>query len=138
MSSYMGKQALKQKDLPANTAKWFKYNPAEAKKLLEAAGQKDLRSSSSTSLAPQRPAASAARSGTSCATRSPIMLRQGGLKITAVQQDYAKDYVDSGKGSRQGYFPNDSWFLPALRQPPMLTSRSTTTSIPAAPPTPSG
>jgi peptide/nickel transport system substrate-binding protein len=107
VSSYMGKQALKQKDLTGDTAKWFKYDPAEAKKLLEAAGQKDLSLKFVYLVGSPTPGSFGSPIWNKLCDAVADQLRQGGLKITAVQQDYAKDYVDAGKGSRQGYFPND-------------------------------
>src|SRR5437763_4143007 len=35
------------------------------------------------------------------------MLNQAGIKTQLVLQDYAKDFVDAGKGIRQGYFDKD-------------------------------
>ena len=46
--SYMGKWALKVKDLPADLQPYYKYNPGESKKLLEAAGRPICRLNSST------------------------------------------------------------------------------------------
>jgi peptide/nickel transport system substrate-binding protein len=107
VSSYMGKQALKQKDLPPDVAQWFKYNPSESKKLLDAAGFKDTSFKFVYLVGSPTPGSFGSPIWNKLCDAVADQLRQGGLKITAVQQDYAKDYVDSGKGSRQGYFPND-------------------------------
>ena len=107
VSSYMGKQSLQQKDLPSDTAQWFKYDPANAKKLLEAAGQTNLDLKFVYLVGSPTPNSFGSPIWNKLCDAVANMLRQGGIKITAVQQDYAKDYVDSGKGSRQGYFPND-------------------------------
>jgi peptide/nickel transport system substrate-binding protein len=110
VSSYMGKQSLQQKDLPSDTAQYFKYNPAEAKKLLEAAGQTNLDLKFVYLVGSPTPNSFGSPIWNKLCDAVTAMLRQGGVKITAVQQDYAKDYVDSGKGSRQGYFDKD-WIV---------------------------
>jgi peptide/nickel transport system substrate-binding protein len=107
VTSYMGRQSLKQKDLPAETAQWFKYDPANGKKLLDAAGQSNLDLKFVYLIGSPTPGSFGSPIWNKLCDAVADQLRQAGIKITAVQQDYAKDYVDSGKGSRQGYFPND-------------------------------
>jgi peptide/nickel transport system substrate-binding protein len=100
----MGKWAAQLKDLDPATQAFYKYDPANAKKLLEAAGATNLQVKFAY------------------VTNSPFttpdyvkevetvnsMLNAAGIKSTLVQQDYNKDFVDAGKGSRQGYFDKDT------------------------------
>jgi peptide/nickel transport system substrate-binding protein len=104
--SYMGKWSVKVPDLPADLQMNYAYNPAEAKQLLQAAGAEGMQLrlayliNGPTNFAP-----------------SPIykkhvetvgsMLNEIGLKVTLITHDYNKDFVDAGKGSRQGYFDKD-------------------------------
>jgi ABC-type transport system substrate-binding protein len=82
----------------------YKFNPSNTKKLLDAAGAANLQLKFAY------------------VTNSPFttpeyvkevetvnsMLNSAGIKSTLVQQDYNKDFVDAGKGSRQGYFDRDT------------------------------
>ncbi len=97
---YMGKWALKLSDLSPSVGAFYKYDPANAKKLLDAAGV------SNTHLQ----FAYVATFGvgyTKLAEACGNMLSAVGLPTTLVSQDYNKDFVDAGKGTRQGYFPKD-------------------------------
>jgi peptide/nickel transport system substrate-binding protein len=99
--SYMGKWSLKVSELPADTQQYFKFNPSEAKKLLSAAGQTNLQ----------------LRIGYPDTFGTPVyvkhvetaanMLNQVGIKTTFWVMNYQKDFVDAGKGARQGYFDKD-------------------------------
>lgn len=99
--SYMGKWSLKVNELPSDTAQYFKYNPSEAKQLLAAAGQTDLQ----------------LRIGYPDTFGTPVyvkhvetaanFLNAVGIKTTFWVMSYQKDFVDAGKGTRQGYFDKD-------------------------------
>jgi peptide/nickel transport system substrate-binding protein len=101
--AYDGKWALDVKQLPADSAAFYKYDPAAVKKLLDASGNtgKTFRYVRLTN-GPFNSAASAQAAETVNA-----MLNQAGIKTNIVVQDYFKDFVDAGKGSRQGYFDKD-------------------------------
>jgi peptide/nickel transport system substrate-binding protein len=99
--SYMGKWSLKVNDLPPDIGQYFKYNPSEAKKLLEAAGQTNLQ----------------LRIGYPDTFGTPVYVKQVetaanflnavGIKTTFWVMNYQKEFVDAGKGTRQGYFDKD-------------------------------
>jgi peptide/nickel transport system substrate-binding protein len=94
----MGKWSMLISNLPAGTQQYFKYNPAEAKKLLDAAGAGSL----------QLQLAYPNTFGTPtyvkhCETIGN-MLNAVGVKTAIVVIDYNKDYIDSGKGISQGYY----------------------------------
>jgi peptide/nickel transport system substrate-binding protein len=108
--SYMGKQALRLQDLSADAAQWYKYNPSDSKKLLDEAGLKDLSLKFVYLYGNPTPGSFGSPQWNKLCDTVSNMLNQIGVKTTAVQQDYAKDYVDAGKGSRQGYFDKD-WIV---------------------------
>jgi peptide/nickel transport system substrate-binding protein len=99
--SYMGKWAAKAKDLPPDIQQYYKYNPAEARKLLEAAGQSNLqiKFAYTTPTTPDRQKNAETVSN---------MLNAAGIKTNIVVWDFNKDWIDAGKGGRQGYFPKDT------------------------------
>jgi peptide/nickel transport system substrate-binding protein len=97
---YMGKWALKLSDLSSSTAAFYKYDPANAKKLLEAAGVGNVHLQFAYV---QIFGVGYTKLCEACGS----MLNAVGLQTTLVSQDYNKDFVDSGKGTRQGYFPKD-------------------------------
>jgi peptide/nickel transport system substrate-binding protein len=104
LPAYMGQWALKVDDLPAATQQSYKFNPGDAKKQLEAAGHANLqarffRITGTTGF----------DSPTNVKAAEAIvnMLNSAGIKTSIVLQDYAKDFVDAGKGIRQGYFDKD-------------------------------
>jgi peptide/nickel transport system substrate-binding protein len=101
MPSYMGKWALEVKDMPPDSQQYYKYNPAESKKLLEAAGQTNLQLKLAyyTPTTPERQ---------KIAETVNNMLNAAGIKTSIVVIDFEKDYIDAGKGYRQGYFPKDT------------------------------
>jgi len=101
MPSYMGKWALEVKDMPADLQQYYKFNPAESKKLLEAAGQTNLQ----LKLAYYTPTEPVRQK---IAETVNNMLNTAGIKTTIVVIDFEKDYIDAGKGYRQGYFPKDT------------------------------
>jgi peptide/nickel transport system substrate-binding protein len=101
--SYVGKWALKVSELYANTGQYYKHNPAEVKKLLEAAGATNmpfkfvrLTNGPFNNVVSQ-----------SLAETVNSMVNAAGIKTTLVIQDYFKDFVATGRGSRQGYFDKD-------------------------------
>jgi peptide/nickel transport system substrate-binding protein len=100
--AYMGRWSLPVDKLDADTQQYYKYNPAEAKKLLEAASQSNL------AIRLVNPFASL---GTISNAKSVEILNgslnSNGVKSTIVNGDYNKDFVDAGKGWRQGYFDKD-------------------------------
>jgi ABC-type transport system substrate-binding protein len=102
----MGKWSMQVKDLPPDIQQWYKYNPTEAKKLLEAAGQTNLQLKlaylvNSPGLA--GPALTIKKAETLA-----NMLGAVGIKVNLITQDYNKDFIDAGKGGRQGYFDKDT------------------------------
>jgi peptide/nickel transport system substrate-binding protein len=116
LPDYVGKWAITVKDLPADTQQWYKYNPSEAKKLLDAAGVTNTPFKFVYLVGSPTPNSFGSPLWTKVCDTLVNMLQQVGLKIQPITQDYAKDYVDSGKGSRQGYFPGD-WMLLAGTAP---------------------
>jgi len=116
LPDYVGKWALKVQDLPADTQQYYKYNPSEAKKLLDAAGVLNTPFKFVYLTGSPTPNSFGSPLWNKVCDALVNMLQQVGLKITPLTQDYAKDYVDAGKGSRQGYFPGD-WILLAGTAP---------------------
>jgi len=106
LPAYMGKWAIEVKDLPSGTQQWYKYDPAQARQLLAAAGASNLQLRVAQviggpgSLAPTPIA-------TTHLTTLNNMFNAVGIKTNIVQIDYNKDYVDAGKGSSQGYYDKD-------------------------------
>ena len=104
--AYMGKWAIQVKDLPPDTQQWYKYDPAQAKQLLQAAGATNLQIrfaqvvNGPGGLAPTP-------IYTTHLTTVNNMLNAVGIKTNIVQIDYNKDYVDAGKGASQGYYDKD-------------------------------
>ncbi len=105
--AYMGRWALKVADLPADIQQFYQYNPSESKKLLQAAGAATLQVKLGYVI-----------NGPSLFTPSPAykkhvetvasMLNEVGIKTVLFTHDYNKDFIDAGKGSRQGYFDKDT------------------------------
>jgi peptide/nickel transport system substrate-binding protein len=98
----LGKWALHENELPAETAQWYKFDPANAKKLLDAAGATDRVFKLLYIVPFQGP------EYVKVSLAVANMLQQAGIKITAVQQDYTKDYFGGGKGIRYGNYDKDS------------------------------
>jgi ABC-type transport system substrate-binding protein len=104
--AYMGRWSLPVEKLDADLQPYYKFNPAEAKKLLQAAGRSDL------SIRLVNPFASSSTGGPGSTTAKSVEVinqsfNNNGLKSQIVNGDYNKDFVDAGKGWRQGYFDND-------------------------------
>jgi peptide/nickel transport system substrate-binding protein len=96
---YMGKWAVKVSDLPQDIQQYYKYNPSEAKKLLDAAGFNE----SQVIFAYQ----STVPSNVKHVETAASMLSAIGIKTSVIGHDYNKDFIDSGHGSRQGFFPKN-------------------------------
>jgi ABC-type transport system substrate-binding protein len=100
---YMGRWSLKVEDLDSTTGRYYKYDPGEVKKLLEAAGASNL----------QLKFAYPTGGGftpltTKLAEAISNMLNGAGIRTNLVAIDYNKDLVDAGKGYYQGYFDKDT------------------------------
>jgi peptide/nickel transport system substrate-binding protein len=96
-----GKWALTMDTLPPDTAQYYKYNPAEAKKLLDAAGASNL------SVKFGYPAPYPVQSFSQALESVNSMLNGVGIKTALVSIDYNKDWLAVGKGVRYGNFPSD-------------------------------
>ena len=107
----LGKWSLSVKDLDASTAQYYKYNPSRAKQMLQAAGAADLALRLAFIANGPFPG-----SYKTFYESVGSMLQGAGLKITLVDQDYHKDFIDAGKGSRQGYFPKDMLLFAGVAQ----------------------
>jgi len=110
LPGYVGKWAMKVRDLPADTQQYYKYDPANAKKLLEAAGAANLQfkfvyiTNGPFSMPAYIKQAETVAS----------MLNTVGIKTAIGTNDYNKDFVGAGKGSRQGYFDKDTILFGAI------------------------
>ena len=102
LPAYMGKWSMPIKDLPASIRQYYTYNPAEAKKLLDAAGA----SGAQFKLAyPNRLATPAFVKQVETVGN---MLSSAGVKINVVEVDYGKDWIGAnGKGINGGFYPKD-------------------------------
>jgi peptide/nickel transport system substrate-binding protein len=99
---YMGRWSLPVDKLEADSQQYYKYNPSEVKKLLDASGQTGIQ---------VRIVNPFADKGSPSMAKTVEVVNQGfnslGIKSTIVNGDYNKDFVDSGHGWRQGYFDKD-------------------------------
>jgi len=100
----LGKWSLRPDQLDVATAPFYKFNSAEAKKLLDAAGLSNL--ALKYAFTTNSSGVDVGRNAVTETVNS--MLNAGGIKTTAVQLDFQKDYIDQGKGYRQGYFSKDT------------------------------
>jgi peptide/nickel transport system substrate-binding protein len=112
----MGKWALTVDQLPADIQQYYKFNPTEAKKLLDAAGVTNTPFKFVYLTGSPTPNSFGSPIWNKTCDAIVNMLQLLGLKLSPITQDYAKDYVDSGHGSRQGYFDKD-WILLAGTAP---------------------
>jgi ABC-type transport system substrate-binding protein len=103
MPTNMGKWAMKPSDLSADTLGYYKYNPTEAKKLLQAAGvdKREYKIIHWAGNSIWEPEAQAIAS----------MLSSIGVKTTTVGVDYARDLLGGGKGALYGNYDKDSLVL---------------------------
>jgi len=100
----LGDKALHMTDLPADTAQWYKYNPGQAKQLLQAGGMADHEFKLVYFTGFLGP--SYEQTGQTLAN----MLQQAGFKITPFAGDYQRDYIGGGKGVRYGNYDKD-WII---------------------------
>jgi peptide/nickel transport system substrate-binding protein len=103
----MGKWSLHQKDLDADTAQYYKFDLNKAKALLNQTGilnQPFKWLYGDTTTGPQNEA-------------MRNMMVAAGFKLSTVVVNYQKDYIDSGKGIRQGFGWSKDWIVFAGQQP---------------------
>ena len=105
-----GKWALKQDELGSDVAQWYKFDLAQAKQLLSAAGASHLAAKFGyiTNFAPF------AGEYVSNANIKHNMLDALGIQSTMVPLDYFKDYIGGGKGARVGNRPSDMILLDGI------------------------
>jgi peptide/nickel transport system substrate-binding protein len=109
----LGKWSLPLSQLDAATQQDYRYNLAEAKRLLQAAGVLDQ----TFKLAYVTGAGlGTARWYQQSAPAIRDMFASAGLKTVLVAIDFNKDFIDAGKGYAQGYYPKDT-ILFAVQQP---------------------
>ncbi len=103
VSASYGKWGMHVQDLPQDIRQYYTYNPSEAKKLVAAAGGGNIQFKLAYNInGPSSFAPSPAYKSSVEAIAN--MLNAVGLKTSLITQDYNKDFVDAGKGARQGYF----------------------------------
>lgn len=100
--AYMGKWSLQIKDMSSDIQQWFRYDPAESKKLLDAAGAAGLEL---RTVYQNREATPAVVSQVQAVAS---MLSAAGIKINIVEVDYAKEWINGGKGINAGYYSKDT------------------------------
>ncbi len=110
LPAYMGKWALHVQDLAPDVQQYYKSNPAAVKQLLDAAGATNLQlrlvnvvNGAFSTPAYEKQVQALAN-----------MLNSAGIKTTIITQDYNKDYIDSGHGSRQGFYDKDMVLFAAI------------------------
>ena len=108
---YLGpKESLSVDQLPPDVAQYYKFNPSEAKKLLDAAGATGM------SLVIDYPAPYPQVPGNQqVAEAVNNMLNAVGIKCSLRQIDYTKEYLNSGKGEAYGFFPKDHVVVSGFR-----------------------
>jgi peptide/nickel transport system substrate-binding protein len=98
----MGRWSVPIDKLDTDTKQYYQYNPNEARKLLDAAGVSGMQVRTADGVYSQnRP------EFLKTAEFLNNSFNSAGLKSTLVNGDFNKDFIDAGKGWRQGYFPND-------------------------------
>jgi peptide/nickel transport system substrate-binding protein len=98
----LGKWSLHENQLSPDVAQWYKNDPANAKKLLQAAGAQDTTFKLIFVSGYLGPAYEQA------AQTAANMLQSAGFKVTLTEVDYTKDFIGGGKGIRQGNFDKNS------------------------------
>jgi len=98
----LGKWSLHESQLSPEVTQWYKYDPANAKKLLQAAGAQDAPFKLIFATGYLGPAYEQA------AQTAANMLQSAGIKVTLTQVDYTKDFIGGGKGIRYGNFDKNS------------------------------
>ncbi len=109
VQAYYGPWTLKISDLDASTGQYYKYNPAESKKLLQAAGLQD------SNFKFVYPSSGYGDQFVKNAETVNSMLSAAGFKTSLVPIDYQREWVNNGKGVRYGAIGSDSfgWALTA-------------------------
>ena len=103
ISNGFGKWALTMKDLDPETASYYKYDQAQAKKLIQATGA----DSGSYKLGYTVNSGNRASDYNTKVQMVGSMLGAVGIKTVQVPLDFTKDYIGGGKGARYGNFPKD-------------------------------
>jgi ABC-type transport system substrate-binding protein len=100
-SASLGKWALRLSQLDPTIGQYYKYDLNKAKQLLQATGilNQPFKWTYGNTYSPDQDAINGS---------FLQMLTNAGFKATSVQVDFAKDYVDSGHGIRQGYYKPDT------------------------------
>jgi ABC-type transport system substrate-binding protein len=130
VAPYFTKWALTLDKLSADSAQWYKYDPAKAKQLLAASGHADLELK-----IPDAPGTPGGAIYNKSLEQLPPMLQAAGIKTQLVPSDYQKDFMAGGKGYYYGYFKPDMvvpWFTSVQADPDLylynyFDSKSTTT-----------
>jgi ABC-type transport system substrate-binding protein len=96
--------ALKLSDLDPSVARYYTYDPTQAKKLIDEAGATNFnfKFDYTINFAPKGPSYKTA------AEMVNNMLNAVGVKTSLVPIDYLKDFIGAGKGSRYGNYPKDT------------------------------
>jgi peptide/nickel transport system substrate-binding protein len=108
VSPSLGKWSLTVDQLDPSVKQYYQYNPSEAKKLLDAAGATDQTFKFAFINSGVSPSQSWA---TTEAGALANMFQAVGMKLQQLPIDFTKDYIDTGKGYRQGYFDKDVMFF---------------------------
>ena len=107
-----GKWSLTPDQMPGDVAQWLKYNPQQAKQLLQAAGVTNL----TLKFNETKPQPRGDNYYKTAETVYSMLSANLPWKITLVAIDYNKDWVNGGKGVRYGNFPTDTIGLSGLEQ----------------------
>ncbi|HTE85371.1 MAG TPA: ABC transporter substrate-binding protein, partial [Dehalococcoidia bacterium] len=103
--TFLGKWSLKMEQLDARVSGYYKYDPTEAKMMLRNAGVTNQSFKFAFTIS-SNSSADPGRNNTAETLNS--MINAIGFKTTPTPIDFAKDYIDSGKGYRQGFYPKDT------------------------------
>jgi peptide/nickel transport system substrate-binding protein len=103
------KEALHIEQLPPDVAQYYKFDPAGAKKLLEAAGQSNLQ------VILDFPMPYSVAGHQQVAETVASMLNAAGIKTQLTQIDYTNVYLNNGRGYSQGNFPKEHVILSGIR-----------------------
>jgi peptide/nickel transport system substrate-binding protein len=108
VSPSLGKWSLSLDQLDASVKQNYQYNPGEAKKLLDAAGATGQTFKFAFINSGVSPSQSWAITEAGALAN---MFQAAGMKLQQLPIDFTKDYIDTGKGYRQGYFDKDVMFF---------------------------
>jgi peptide/nickel transport system substrate-binding protein len=103
------KEALHIEQLPADVAQYYMYDPAGARKLLDAAGQANLQ------VILDFPMPYSVAGHQQVAETVASMLNTAGIKTQLTQIDYTNVYLNNGHGYSQGNFPKEHVILSGIR-----------------------